>query len=78
GPLSTADRTKAYTVVGTSGHVDEYARFDDDCTILLASIDSAELRDPIAKENHRRLEENFKVLSKSTNQDGNAFRIVRM
>ncbi len=78
GPLSTSDSTKAYTVVTTNGHVDEFARFVNDSTILLASIDSAELKDPIAKENHRRLEENFKILSKSTNQDGNAFRIVRM
>ncbi len=78
GPLSTADAKKAYTVVTTNGHVDEFARFVNDSTLLLASIDSTELEDPIAQENHRRLEENFKILSNSTDQDGNPFKIVRL
>ncbi|UOY06854.1 agmatine deiminase family protein [Muricauda sp. SCSIO 64092] len=78
GPLSTADSTKAYTVVTTNGHVDEFARFVNDSTILLASIDSTELKDPIAQENHKRLEENFRILSESTDQDGKPFKIVRL
>lgn len=78
GPLSTANAKKAYTVVTTNGHVDEFARFVNDSTILLASVDSTELEDPIARENHKRLEENFKILSKSTDQDGNPFNIVRL
>lgn len=78
GPLSTADNTKAYTVVTTNGHVDEFARFVNDSTILLAGIDRTELKDPIAKENYRRLEENFEILSKSTDQDGNPLKIIRL
>ncbi len=78
GPLSASDTTKAYTVVTTNGHVDEFARFVNDSTILLASIDSTELEDPIARENHRRLEENFEILSASTDQDGNPLKIVRL
>lgn len=78
GPLSTADAKKAYTVVTTNGHVDEFARFINDSTLLLASIDSTVLEDPIARENHKRLEENFEILSKSTDQDGNPFKIVRL
>ncbi|RKN80030.1 agmatine deiminase family protein [Ulvibacterium marinum] len=78
GPLSTSDTTKAYTVVTTNGHVDEFARFVNDSTILLASIDSTELGDPIARENHRRLEKNFEILSASTDQDGNPLEIVRL
>jgi agmatine deiminase len=78
GPLTTVDNSKAYTVVTTNGHVDEFARFVNDSTILLASVDSTELQDPIARENHRRMEENFKILSKSTDQDGNPFNIIRM
>lgn len=78
GPLITADSSKAYTVVTTNGHTDEYARFINDSTILLASIDSAELSDPLAKENYRRLQENYNILSESTDQDGKPFKIVRL
>jgi agmatine deiminase len=78
GPLSTNANAKAYTVVTTNGHVDEFARFINDSTILLASVDSKDLEDPIAKENHRRMEENYKILSESTDQDGNPFKIIRM
>ncbi|WP_297798452.1 agmatine/peptidylarginine deiminase [uncultured Eudoraea sp.] len=78
GPLTTADNSKAYTVVTTNGHVDEFARFVNDSTVLLASVDSTDMQDPIAGENHRRMEENFKILSMSTDQDGNPFNIIRM
>lgn len=78
GPLSVSDTTKAYTVVATNGHVDEFARFVNESTILLANILRTELKGPIAKENHRRLEENFEILSQSTDQDGNPLKILRL
>jgi agmatine deiminase len=78
GPLTTLDNLKAYTVVTTNGHVDEFARFVNDSTILLASVDSADLKDPIAWENHKRMEENHKILLESTDQDGKPFNIIRM
>ncbi|MFZ6664648.1 agmatine deiminase family protein [Peijinzhouia sedimentorum] len=78
GPISTSDNDKAYTVVTTNGHIDEFARFINDSTILLASINSTHLDDPLAQENHRRLEENFKILSTSSDQDGKPFKIVRL
>lgn len=78
GPVETLEGSKAYTVVTTNGHVDEFARFVNDSTILLAQIDSKDLDDPIARENHNRLEENFQILSTATDQDGNPFNIVRM
>jgi agmatine deiminase len=78
GPVTTADGTKAYTVVTTNGHIDEFARFVNDSTILLAQIDSTEFSDPIAFENHKRIEENYQILATSTDQDGNPFTIVRM
>lgn len=78
GPLSISDTTKAYTVVTTNGHIDEFARFVNDSTLLLAALDTIELHDPIARENHKRLEENFNILSNSTDQDGNPFQIVRL
>lgn len=78
GPITTADGSKAYTVVTTNGHIDEFARFVNDSTILLAEIDPLDLDDPIAIENHQRLEENFQILSKARDQDGKPFTIVRM
>ena len=68
-----------YTVITTGGHVDEFARFADPQTILLAEITQEERRtDPIAAISHERLEESFRRLRAATDQDGNPFRIVRM
>tara|TARA_R110002111_G_scaffold121179_1_gene184794 strand:+ start:80 stop:1363 length:1284 start_codon:yes stop_codon:yes gene_type:complete len=78
GPVTTSDGTKAYTVVTTNGHVDEFVRFVNNSTILLAQINPTELGDPIAFENNKRLEENYQILSKATNQDGKPFTIIRM
>jgi agmatine deiminase len=78
GPITTSDGTKAYTVVATNGHVDEFVRFVNDSTILLAQIDSTEFNDPIAFQNHKRIEENYQILLKSTDQDGKPFTIIRM
>jgi len=78
GPLTAADGIKAYTVVTTNGHIDEFARFVNDSTILLAQVDSSDFDDPIALENHRRMEENFEILSEATDQDGAPFNIIRM
>ena len=78
GPIATSDGTKAYTVVTTNGHIDEFARFVNDSTILLAKVDSSEFDDPIAFENHKRIEENYKILCEATDQDNNPFAIIRM
>ncbi|MEP4533753.1 MAG: agmatine deiminase family protein [Cyclobacteriaceae bacterium] len=78
GPLKTADGTDAYTVVTTNGHIDEFARFVNDSTILLAQVDSSDLDDPIAFESHKRMEENYQILLNETDQDGNPFHITRM
>ncbi len=78
GPKTLEDGTKGYTVVTTNGHIDEFARFTDDSTILLAQVTEEDLEDPIGRENHRRMEENYELLKKATDQDGKPFRIVRM
>jgi agmatine deiminase len=79
GPIETADGTKAYTVVTTNGHIDEFARFVNDSTIILAKVDEEELRakDPIAIENNKRLEENFAILQNAKDSNGNSFHIIR-
>lgn len=78
GPILTASGEPAYTVLTTNGHIDEFARFINPTTILLAEVDKSELSDPIAAENHRRMEENFEILKNAKDQDGNPFKIIRM
>jgi len=78
GPKTLADGSNAYTVVTTLGHVDEFARFVDESTILLAVVPEEDLHDPIARENHRRMEVNYEILRNATDQDGNPFRIIRV
>ena len=78
GPLDASEGVKAYTVVTTNGHIDEFARFVNDSTILLAEVDNSDLEDPIALENYYRMEENYRILSRATDQDGKPFHIIRM
>jgi len=78
GPLTLENGEKAYTAVTTDGHIDEFARFVNDSTIVLAFVPEEDLDDPIAQENHRRMEENLALLASATTVDGRAFTIVRM
>ncbi len=78
GPIITAEGIPAYPVWTTNGHIDEYARFVNDSTILLAQVDSTDFDDPIARENHLRLEENYRIITNSTDQEGRPFTVMRM
>jgi agmatine deiminase len=76
GPEGVGD---AYTVITTGGHIDEFARFVDENTIILAEVSDAEAAaDPIAAENKRRLDENYDILLDATDQDGQPFEILRI
>jgi agmatine deiminase len=68
-----------FTVITTGGHIDEFARFADEDTILLAEV-SKEQRDddPIAAMTYDRLRVNEEILKKATDQDGKPFEIVRV
>ena len=76
GRLRNKNGDSLYTVLTTNGHVDETARFVNDSTILLA--EPVDLDDPIDKENKRRMDINFTILKHATDQNGKAFKIVRM
>ena len=79
GPLMTHEGVEAYTVVTTNGHIDEFARFVDESTILLGYIPEEDLDgDPIAQENHRRMEQNYEILQHARDQNGNPFNVIRM
>lgn len=65
--------------IGTGGHVDVFARFADERTILLAQVSEAQrAAHPIAAETYRRMEENRRILASAHDQDGKPFRILRV
>jgi agmatine deiminase len=65
--------------IGTGGHVDVFARFADARTLLLAQVAEADKdRNPILRETHDRMEENFRILAAARDQDGQPFRILRV
>ena len=78
GPINIEGGKKAYTVVTTGGHIDEFARFVNPTTILLAEVPEEDLEDPVAVENKKRLEVSYEILKNATDQDGNPFNIVRI
>jgi agmatine deiminase len=60
---------------GVGGHIDEFARFADEQTILLAMPDSTD-EDPIKKINYRRMKKNYEVLKAAVDAKGNPFKII--
>nr|WP_290836775.1 agmatine deiminase family protein [Flavobacterium sp.] len=65
--------------IGTGGHIDEFCRFADHNTILLAEVSDAEAREnPIAKETQTRMRENYEILEEASDQDGKPFTIIRI
>jgi len=68
-----------YYGFGTGGHTDEFVRFLNDRTVLLAWVNEEDRQDnPINEINHERMANNFEILSRSADQDGNALEIVRV
>jgi len=63
---------------GTGGHVDEFVRFVGPNTVILASVLDEERDHPIASISHKKLEENYEILIKETDQDGNPLNIIRL
>ena len=63
----------------TSGHINEMARFANPNTILLAQVLPGDKNtNSTSQESYRRLEENYRILLHSTDQDGKPFRIIRI
>jgi agmatine deiminase len=72
-------KKELYTVIATGGHIDEHVRFISPTKILYTEISEEEARhDPIAAENKKRFEENFKILNAATDQDGKPFELIPM
>ena len=65
--------------IGTGGHIDEFCRFADANTILLAEVSESEsAQSVISKETHHRMEENYEILKNATDQDNKPFNIIRI
>lgn len=69
----------AFRSSSANNHADEFCRFIDENTVLLAEITEEEaMNDPIAYENKLRMDENYEILKNSTDINGNPFNIVRI
>lgn len=65
--------------IGTGGHVDVFARFADDRTILLAAVSERQRStNAVLRETHERMEENLRILSRARDERGRPFRIIRV
>ncbi|HEY5747950.1 MAG TPA: agmatine deiminase family protein [Chryseolinea sp.] len=68
-----------YVGGGTGGHTDEFVRFANPRTILLAWVDEHEKDlNPINKMNYERMSENLKILEAARDQDGEPFTIIKV
>jgi len=68
-----------YIGMGTGGHTDEFVRFADLRTILLAWVDETELgQHPYDRLNYERMSKNYEILKKATDQDGKPFNIIKI
>ncbi len=69
---------KVYTPVTTGGHTDEFVRFIDSKTLLLAEVPASEATDTIARFSRKALLEAEQILKNATDQDGQPFTILRI
>jgi agmatine deiminase len=68
-----------YISGGTNGHTDEFARFVNENTILLAWVDESEKDlNPIKKATFERMERNYEILKNARDQDGKPFQIIKL
>ncbi|NRB65656.1 MAG: agmatine deiminase family protein [Saprospiraceae bacterium] len=78
-PLNFERITGNYLGYGTGGHTDEFVRFANATTILLAWVDETEKDlNPVNQLNYEILSENYNILSKSTNVKGEPYTIIKI
>jgi agmatine deiminase len=65
--------------IGTGGHIDEFCRFVNDSTVLLAKVDEKDTIDnPVSRESYLRMEHNYSILKQSKTADGGSITIIRL
>ncbi|MGZ5135675.1 MAG: agmatine deiminase family protein, partial [Flavitalea sp.] len=68
-----------YVGIGTGGHTDEFVKFADASTILLAWINENEKdKHPLNKINYERMKVNYEILQKAKDENGNPFKIIKV
>ncbi len=78
-PQLRATITANYVAWGTGGHTDEFVRFADAGTVLLAWPDDADVAaHPVARLNRQRMQRNFEILARSAGIDGVPLRVVKV
>ncbi len=71
--------TANYVGGGTGGHTDEFVRFANPTTILLAWVDEEEKDlNPVNQMNYKRMTENYEILKNARDQDGKPFTIIKV
>lgn len=78
GTILGPNAKKYFTVLTTNGHVDEFARFVNDSTIVLAWVNPKDRVSEVEKETGRRMEVNYKILKNATDQNGKPFHIIKI
>lgn len=64
---------------GTGGHTDEFVRFANANTIMLAWVDEKEKDlNPVNQMNYERMNENYNILRNAKDQDGKSFTIIKV
>jgi agmatine deiminase len=78
-PLHRATIVGRHVAWGTGGHTDEFVRFADARTVLLAWPDAGEVaRHPVSRLNQQRMQRNFEILSAATDVQGRPLRVLKM
>jgi agmatine deiminase len=78
-PLHRATIVGRHVAWGTGGHTDEFVRFADERTVLLAWPDAGEAaRHPVSRLNQRRMQRNFDLLAQATDLRGRPLRVLRL
>lgn len=71
--------TANYIGGGTGGHTDEFVRFANPSTVMLAWVDEKEKNsNPINQMNYKRMNENYNILKNAKDQNGNSFTIIKV
>lgn len=68
-----------YVAWGTGGHTDEFVRFADENTVLLAWPDEADvLAHPVARLTRERMQQNLPILARATDARGRRLRVIKV
>lgn len=78
-PLAKATIVGDYVGIGAGSHTDEFVRFADPQTILLAWVEPNDHPlHPVEEITAKRMKRNFDILSRASDQDGRPFDIIKV